>query len=171
MNANTSTVERGCEATPLYIVWNGEMMLDARPEDAWPHVINYPSWQNYSIVRHVSGEVGQEGEVMLLQKDEGGPSAPYFARTIKLDPGRRIIWKTFCEKGSQEIEHFGIVEFKVDEAAGKTRFSYNLLYEFEMPPRSESELQAFRNEQYTGIQSLLAKVLPKLRDVVERRPG
>lgn len=140
-------------------------MLEASPEKVWPHVLDYPSWQNYAIVQHVSGTPGQEGEVVLLQKDELGiKSTPYLARTIKLDPGRRVIWKTYRENA----DYFGIVEFRIDEVQGKTRFCWNLLYEYVIPYEHESELAAFRKQQYEYFETLSSVVFPKLKNRVEK---
>jgi hypothetical protein len=152
---------------PVYLVWRGETLLDAPVEEAWPHVVDYPAWQSYSIVQHVSGKPGREGEVMLLKKEEEGFAfPPYLARTIKLEPQRRIIWKTFPEQGN---DYFGIVEFDVREIDGKTRFNYSLLYEFMMPERTEAELEEFYKQQYAATEALFAAVIPKLKKLTERR--
>lgn len=152
---------------PVYVVWSGETMLDAPVSVAWPHVVNYPSWQSYSIVERVSGRAGQEGEVVLLKKEEEGFAfPPYLARTIKLEPQRRIIWKTFPERGS---DYFGIVDFSVRSVASQTQFSFSLVYEFMMPERPEDELEQFRKQQSEATGALFAAVLPKLKNLVQRR--
>jgi hypothetical protein len=159
--AKTDTVKRG----PVYIVGDGEMLIDAPVKSVWPHVLSYPKWQDYSIVRHVSGKPGAEGEVVFLQKESGGvKSVPYFARTIKLDPERRVIWKTFREN----VEYFGIVEFRVEPVDGKTRFSYNVLYETVVPYEDESELETRSREGSESLTAYLAIVLPKLKTLAEQ---
>lgn len=153
---------------PVYLVRTGEMTIDASVNSTWPHVLNYPSWQNYPVVRHISGEAGEEGEVVLLKKDEAGFEFPsYYARTIKLDPGHRVIWKTYPEKAG-EVDFFGIVDFSLQEPPGKTRFCYDVLYEFLVPYRNESELDAFRKQQYDNFDALFAAVLPKLKKLAEK---
>lgn len=153
------------KTAPVYIVREGEILIDAPIRDVWPHVVNYPSWQNYSIVQHVSGPPGQEGEVILLKKEEGKtPTTPYYARTIKLDPERRVIWKTYREN----VNSFGIVEFKVDPVEGKTRFSHSILYEHLVAYEDESELDAFRNQQYEYFELLTATVFPRLKVLAEK---
>src|SRR5579863_662314 len=141
---------------PVYIVRSGEILIDSPVKTTWPHVVNYPAWQNFPIVRHISGEPGQEGEVVLLKKDEDGfEFPPYYARTIKLDPGRRIIWKTFPEHAG-DVAFFGIVDFSVFDAEGKTRFCYTVIYEFLVPYRVDSELDAFRKQQYANFDPLFS---------------
>lgn len=153
---------------PVYVVWEGELILDAPIDQAWRHVIDYPSWQSYSTVRHVSGELGQEGEVVLLQnEDKGLKFLPYYARTIKLDPGRRVIWKIYPQEGTQGVGFFGFCEFRTDEMQGKTRFGYSLIYEFQVPYRDESELDAFRRKEYENFEALFSTILPRLKKGVE----
>jgi len=157
------------DLTPVHLVFDGEMMLDAPVKVTWRHIVNYPSWQNYSLVQHISGEPGQEGEVVLLKKEEGGIELPsYYARTVKLDPQRRIIWKTYPQERSAEGVSFGIVEFRVDEAQGKTRFCYHTLYEFLVSHRDESALEAFRQQQAANIEAVFSSVFPKLIRLVEK---
>lgn len=149
---------------PVYLFWEGEMLLDAPVRLAWPHVIDYPSWQSYSSVEHISGAMGQEGEVVLLRKEEVGfEFPPYYARTLKLEPQRRVVWKTYPQQAAAGNDFFGIVEFKLFEAQQKTRFCYNTLYEFQVPYRQEGELEAFRNQQYENFGRLFEAILPKLK--------
>lgn len=169
MNVPSSGAWSPRQVGPVYMVKNGEMMIDAPIKKVWHYVINYTLWQNFPTAQHVSGETGQEGELVLLRKDETGFSfPPYYARTILLDPERRAIWKTYPEKGTQDVEFFGIVDFRVNEIQGTTCFSYNSLYEFLVPYRYESELDAYRKQQSENFDSLFAIVLPKLKEVAEK---
>lgn len=169
MNLSTSEVYGADRLVPVYLVFNGETLLEAPVKDAWPHVINYTAWQNYPIAQHISGKVGQEGEVVLLKKDETGFTfPPYYARTIKLEPPHRIIWKTYPEKATPELDFFGIVDFTLHEEQRKTRFYYNFLYELRMPARSESELEEFRDQQHANTEAMFTAILPKLKRLVEK---
>ena len=154
--------------SPVYVLVEGQMTLNATAAQTWPHVINYLSWQNYSIAKHISGEVGKEGEVVLLKKDESGASStPYYARTIKVEPERRVVWKIFREHSTEGGWTFGIVSFRLDEIDGKTRFSYDLMYEFDAPTADEDELRLFKEQQHRNYQTLLSSILPKLKIRVE----
>jgi len=165
MNPGASDVPK---IAPVYLVWQGEMLLAAPIEEVWPHVLNYPSWQNYPRLQHVSGRPGEEGEVVLLMKEEKGFTfPPYYARTIKLEPPHRVIWKTYPQV-AQEINFFGIVDFTLAEAQDKTRFRYDMLYEFLVPHRTEDELKAFHTQQDENFQALFSVTLPKLRSLVEK---
>jgi len=153
---------------PVYLVRSGEMKIEAPIKTTWVHVVNYPSWQNYPIVQHVSGRPGEEGEVGLLKKDEKGFEVPpYFARTVKLEPERRLLWKTFPQH-KQAIDLFGFVDFQLQPADGGTRFLYDVLYEFMVPYQEERELEAFRQAQYDNFEPLFGSVLPKLKKLAEQ---
>jgi hypothetical protein len=118
------------------------------------------------VSQHISGRPGQEGEVVLLKKEEEGfTTPPYYARTIKLDPGHKVIWKVFFDN---EIDFFGIVEFEVHEANDKTRFEYNLLYEWLVSYSDESELDSFRQQQYDRYEIMISTIFPKLQQLVAR---
>lgn len=152
------------ETTHVYTVHRGDMMIDAPVERVWPWVIDYASWQNYSIQENVSGEPGAEGEVVRLKKDEPGSSGtPYLARTILIEPERRIIWKTFME----DAPYFGIVEFEVEDVDGRTRFSYRTLYENVLPTTDPDEVAEFRRERTVGIEEMVASIFPKLKEYAE----
>jgi hypothetical protein len=151
---------------PVYGVWDGELMIDAPVREVWRHVLNYPSWQNFPVARHISGRPGEEGEVVMLRKDEKGfEFPPYYAITVKLEPERRVIWKTYPEKGADDF--FGIVEFGVADAGGKTRFGYHLVYEFNVPYSDESELVAYRKGQEQNFTTLFGVIFPKLKQLAE----
>jgi hypothetical protein len=165
---NQATAPNGASRiAPVYLIWEGETLLDAPVEEAWRHVVNYSSWQNYSIVQHVSGPPGGEGEVMQLKKEEGGDFPPYYARTIKLEPERRIMWKVYpLETAAPQSEFFGIVDFRVHEAGAQTRFCYASVHEFHVAYQHEGELEAHRKRMYEGIEAFFAAVLPKLKNRV-----
>jgi hypothetical protein len=149
---------------PVYVVIERETLIDAPVKTVWRHAINYPSWQNYSIVKHISGTPGQEGEVTLLKKDElAAPTTAYYARTIKIEPERRIIWKTFRDN----VNYFGIVDFRFYDVDGKTRFCNNSLYEHNIACRDERELDVFRAQAYSNMDELLRSILPKLKKLAE----
>jgi len=155
---------------PVHLVWNGEMLFDAPLQHVWRHVIDYPSWQNYSAVEHVSGPTGQEGEVVLLKKDEKGfEFPPYYARTIKREPPNWVIWKTYPQIVTPENDFFGIVEFRLNEIGDKTRYWFQSLYEFSVRYEDERELDEFRRRQHDNMTTLYASIYPKLKKLVERR--
>lgn len=155
---------------PVYIVVGGDLMIGAPIAEVWHHVLNYPSWQNFPVVKHISGDPGGEGEVVLLRKDEKGFVFPaYYARTIKIEPRRRIIWKTYPEERAPNSDFFGIVDFRLEERGGKTLFSNSLLYEFLVSYTDKSELEAFRSKQLENFDTLGSAVFPKLKALAEKR--
>jgi hypothetical protein len=165
--ANITTALRKIE--PVYVMIDGKLTLDAPVSVAWPHAIAYTTWQEYSKAEHVSGVVGGEGELVRLKKEEGGIEyPPYYARTIKLEPERRIIWKTFPVRNKpDDLEFFGIVKFVLENVGGKTLFNYELIYEFLIPHQDTSELEAARALWYHNINHSNSFIFPKLKRLVE----
>lgn len=156
--------------TPVYVILTGELQLDAPVEKAWPHVVNYPSWQSYLSIEHISGTSGEEGELVLLRTGEAGFSfPPYYARTIKVEPERRLIWKTYAQSAGGEMEFFGIVDLKLQAENDKTRLRYDTLYEFQVPNQSQRELEAFREKQYRDFETVFASVFLRLKTLVQAK--
>lgn len=156
------------KTAPVYIVRSGEMEIEATAAETWPFVVDYPSWQNYSTVETIEGTPGRAGEVVRLTKDEPGFVFPtYFARTILVEPERKILWKTYLDPDSGEIPRFGIVEFRLSERDGKTVFWSNLIYEFTVPYETEDDLRRFEEEQNENFRVLQTSTHPKLKRLVE----
>lgn len=156
------------KVSPVYLLREGEMLINAPVSTVWPLVVNYPSWQHYSTVKTVEGVPGREGEVVMLRKEEAGFVFPtYFARTIKIVPQRRIIWKTYIESGTPEIDRFGIVDFKLYEEGAVTRFTNSLLYEFLVPYEDERELEEFKRTQDKNFEGLQSTTYPRLKAMAE----
>ncbi len=170
MNSDMPHADASPKIAPVYVVWSGETLLDSAIENSWRHLINYPSWQNYSMVRHIEGEQGAEGELVMLSKEEEGAFVPrYYARTVKLDPINKIvIWKCYPESRSAE-DFQGFVEFRLYEDGERTRYWYNLIYEFMIPFEHEGELHLFRKQRYENFAVLYDAVLPKLKELVRHR--
>jgi len=167
MSDTTSEGAATLPVAPVYLVFSGDFLLDGPLKRVYQHVLNYPSWQNYTAVEHVSGERGEEGELVILKKEEEGFSfPPYYARTIKIEPERRLIWKVYPTEQGIEGDFFGIVDFKVRQEGEQTRFSYNAIYEFQVPFQSESDLDRFRSEQSSNFEALFSSVFPKLKQLV-----
>jgi hypothetical protein len=167
-----SNSEESRKTAPVYLFWDGEFLLDSTVEKAWPHVLDYPAWQNFPLVQHVSGRPGEEGEVVRLRKEEGGfSSPPYYARTIKLEPNHRVIWKVYLEPGQVDFDMSGFVEFTVapGEERQKTRFGYHLLYEFLVPYKVDAELENFHRQTQESLAGVFASMWPKLKDLVAGR--
>jgi hypothetical protein len=160
----------GRRIAPVYVLLDHEMLLDAPIADAWPHIVNYPSWQNYSSVERISGQQGCVGEVVALRKEEKGFAfPPYYARTLRIDAPTRIVWKTFLAQGAHEIDRFGIVDFRLIDLGERTRFCSHLVYEFLVPYRDECEVSAFQRQQEENFKALHAATRPKLQALIEKR--
>jgi hypothetical protein len=69
---------------------------------------------------------------------------------------------------NDENDFFGIVDFRLEDAGGTTRFIYDVLYEFNVRYEHEDELDAARKTQEQNFGILTSSVLPKLKELVER---
>lgn len=169
MSKLTDEQERsGYRVAPVYLVLSGEMLIEAPVSEVWRHVLNYGSWQDYSEIRTVEGTPGAEGEVVLLRKAEKGfIFPPYHARTLKIESERKIVWKTYLDPAEGEAEGFGIVEFRLYPKDQQTTFWYNLIYEFLVRHRDESELTVYREMQRENFAKLIASTHPKLKRLAE----
>jgi hypothetical protein len=154
--------------SPAYVLLAEEFLLDAPPAIAWPLVIDYPSWQNYAVVRTLDGIPGAVGEVVQMHKDEDGfEFPPYFARTLLIEPEHRIVWKTFVDPDDEEDPLFGIVEFRLSPSGeDQTLFWSSLTYQFKVRHRSAEELQQFEAAQNENFRNLVGSTHPKLRALV-----
>jgi uncharacterized protein YndB with AHSA1/START domain len=155
---------------PIYMIWSDEIMINASVKNTWKHVTNPPSWQNFPVYKTVSGSTGNEDEVILMRKEEEGFEFPsYFARVLKIEPERRIVWKTYPEKITPQENFFGIVDFKIHDEGGKTRFCYDFIYEFLVPHENDEQLIAFRDQQYENFKTLFSIIFHKLKALAERK--
>jgi hypothetical protein len=172
MSEQNVTTDGERSTAPVYLVLTGDLMLDAPIAEAWVHVSQYWTWNHFAVRQHISGEPGQEGELVLLRKEEKGfLFPPYYARTIKVDPGRRMIAKTYPEKGTSEVDFFGFVDFSVHEQGERTRFCHNTIYEFLVPYKNESELEEFRRSQYANFDALTSSTFSKLKALCQDGSG
>jgi hypothetical protein len=151
-------------SAPVYVVRRGDLIISAPIAIVWQHVLDFPTWQKYSIVESVSGEPGKEGEVLHLKKDEGLDMEAYYARTIRLEHESRALWKTF-RPGEP---YFGVVDFNVERIDDETtRFFYNVFYEFVVEYGDPAELAAFEAHINGNFDVLTQVVLPRLKTVAE----
>lgn len=153
-------------ASPIYLLWTRQIILDAPPAHAWPFLIDFTAWQNYPIAEHVSGPRGGEGEVVLLKKDETGFSfPPYFARTCILDAPHRVVWKTYPNEGPEPQSFVGIVDFSMQAIGEGAKLSLQLFYEMNPTPEV-ADVQAFRADYYRSTSEMFDAVLPRLQRLV-----
>jgi hypothetical protein len=156
------------QIAPVYVIRRGEILLEAPIDVVWPHIVDYPSWTSYSVRELVAGRPGEEGEVIRLKKEEKGYSSPpFYARTVKIEPGRRILWKTYREAADGDEGYFGFVDFQLSPENGKTRFVSNGIYEFLVAYQDESELDVFRERRHQISETVFATTRAKLKQRVE----
>lgn len=155
---------------PVYVIMDGDLVIDRPVKDVWPFVLNYTLWQDFSHAEHISGPQGGEGEVVLLKKEEKGLEAfpPYYGRTLKIIPEQQFVWKTYPRKINDDVMDFaGIVDFRLSEKDGKTVFSYYFYYEFMPLGLSDSEQQEFKVEYVENFKTVFSSIFPKLKKAVE----
>jgi hypothetical protein len=160
----TTSVANAPDTAPVYVVVDGDLLLDCTAEQAWPLILDYTKWQNYTIAEPVSGIRGAEGEVVLLKKEETGMTFPtYYARTILLEPGRRVIWKTYPEHPGPGNSYFGFVDFSVSAAGAGARFRYQFLYELQVQFERPDELAAYRETLVANTKAMHDVIFGRLK--------
>lgn len=168
MSHDTNAGNGGAKIAPVYVVVKGETIIDAPVKRVWRHLINYPSWQNYTTREHISGKPGEEGEVVLLKKEEATYSSPpYYARTVKIDPEQRIMWKTFRDKAPGDEGYFGFIDFTLHADGDRTIFRSNNIYEYLVAYTDERELEEFRNKRIEISASVSSVTRAKLKKLIE----
>lgn len=158
--------------TPAYVMLDGSFLIDSPVEKVWPLAIEYTSWQAYSSADPVSGPPGAVREVVRLKKEEPGlESFPdYYARTLKIEANRRIVWKTWpASRDEGGADFWGIVDFRLLPEGERTRFVYNVYYEFALEGKDEDELVAFEAQMTAGFEQMMGSVFPKLKSLAEAR--
>jgi len=155
--------------TPAYVLLDGSFLIDRPVDVVWPLILEYTSWQQYSSADHISGKAGHVGEVVLLKKEEPGLEnfPQYYARTLKIEPCRRVVWKTWPAVADQGPPFWGIVDFRVSDKDGRTRFTYSVYYEFALQGEGQDAVSNFEAEMTNGFEELMSSVFPKLRNLAE----
>jgi hypothetical protein len=168
MSHDIANPAEGTKVAPVYVVVTGETTFDTPIARVWRHLINYSSWQNYTTREHISGAPGREGEVVLLKKEEATYSSPpYYARTVKIDPDRRILWKTYRGEAAGDKGYFGFIDFTLTADGERTIFRSNNIYEYLVAYTDERTLDEFRNKRYEISASVSAITRAKLKKLIE----
>lgn len=147
------------------LVFSGTIALPGTAETIWPLIEDYTGWQDFSKAEPISGTPGAVREVVLLKKEEPGLETfpPYYARTMKVERPRQIVWKTFPQRRSgTDPTFFGIVDFRLDPRGAQCDFTYNVYYEFVVDMTDDAKVAAYEAEMTAGFQQLFASAFPKL---------
>lgn len=155
--------------------FSGEFGLDAPAAEVWPVVLDYTAWQDFRAAENVSGKSGEPGEVVrLLKVTDDFETPPYLARTIVLEPGRRIVWKVYPEKSGAGDEFLGAVgfsgyvDFQVREnGPSAVLFAYNAVYESLVEYEQDSELKEFETKTYKEFGAMFDTMWVRLRNLIE----
>jgi hypothetical protein len=152
------------------VVTSREFSLDAPVAEVWRQIINYPSWQGYTSVEHVSGPPGQEGEVVLLGKLEGELVwQPKYCRTLRLDPPHQVIWKVYPPRDNSEWAHefTATVDYRLSQLeTNKTRVAVQVIKEFSVPYADAGELDEVRKQESELQASVEDTYIPKLAEAL-----
>ena len=144
-----------------------EMTIDSAVSNVWRHMINYTEWNPDHIgarVERIAGEKNQQGEVILeYKKADVGYAAPGVIETVTLIPNERIVWALY---GPDMGPANGIwfVDFSLQDADGKTLFTYNLYgWMKTVEDGRKSEKAGFQ----ASVLESLQRILPALKAYVE----
>lgn len=104
-------------ADAYHFVDTYEILIDAAPEDVWPHLVNVSSWMYEFSMIHEAGPRQAEGEVLRLYEGQD-----YFLQLVKLVPGKLMVGVNLPSLEEGE-ELTGIGMFTLTEIDGKTLVS------------------------------------------------
>jgi hypothetical protein len=105
-------------------------------ETAWRILLNFEAWNPTFVgatVTRVRGNASSVGEILLITKtysDPKGEAFPeYYAETIKVVPGRRIVWYCYAKDGltyhGQKDPFRNFVDFGLTSGSNGVRFNIN----------------------------------------------
>ena len=94
-----------------------EILIDAAPDDVWPHLVDVASWMYEFSMIHESGPQQAEGEVFRLYEGQD-----YFLELVKLVPGKLMVGVNLPSLAAGE-QLTGIGMFTLTEVDGKTLVS------------------------------------------------
>ena len=142
---------------------------------AWRILLDYTTWNpSYAgaTVTRIEGAAGTEGELVLISNNwsyaERTGFPPYYARTVKLVPGRRVVWYCYAKEGlafqDQQDPFRNFVDFGLTPEGGGIRF----LYSYYQQTRQTDEAIT-RERQFLGQK--LQATAHAFRDYCERHGG
>lgn len=73
-------------ADSYHYVDHYEVMIDASPQEVWPHILDLRSWMHEFNMLHESGPPGSEGEILRLYEGQD-----FFLQVVKIIPERMIL--------------------------------------------------------------------------------
>jgi hypothetical protein len=114
--ADTTIIDS--ELADLYhFVDTNEVLINASPEEVWPHLVNLGSWMYEFSMIHESGPRHAEGEILRLYEGQD-----FFLQLTKLVPGKLMLGVSLPSLEQGE-ELTGIGMFSLTEVNGKTLVS------------------------------------------------
>jgi len=149
----------------VYLVTFHYEISIAKPARAiWPHLLDPGSWMYEFELAHVSGPVGQEGEVRRLYEEQD-----FFVQTTKLIENRLYVSvnlpSTFRDEFSTGIAIITLTEVNESTIVALTMSRrYTWLGEGPNPTREIRESEAFQESTRATWEE---KFLPRLRQLAE----
>ena len=150
-------------ADAYHFVDTYEILIDATPEQVWPHLIDLGSWMYEFSMIHESGPRRAEGEVYRLYEGQD-----YFMELAKLIPGKLVIAVNLpSELQGEQLSGVGM--FTLTEVGGKTLVSNFMSRHFVWLADTPDTLRERRAsaEFQTSTQDRWNRFLERLRDRVE----
>ena len=134
----------GLDDNSYYFVSTHEVEVNSRASVIWPHLINLGSWMYEFELSHVSGPVGQAGEVLRLY-----PGQAFYIQILKAEVGTLLIMANLPSTFRGELST-GIGVMRLIETEEGTRVSltmtrrYTSLEVGENSQKSSRESEAFQ---------------------------
>ena len=119
-----------------------EFVLDYPAKKVWPYIIDRQSWITIFPSKTVAGSPGEEGEVVRVQVvSENAIVGEYFAKTLRVIPGRQLVIKWLPPKMSPDgIDTLrGYDVYDLEEIDGKTKVIFQTFQEHTSRQWSEED--------------------------------
>lgn len=174
----TNSADTGSKVGRVDMVYNTTLHAEAPLKEAFWTVFDYPAWQGYETIVHVSGPKGEEGELASIEKTKDEPGwQEKFCKTIKLDPLKQIIWRVYTDPGQVGADGWErgfdvTVDYRFEATTSeKTTIHMQVIKEFFVPYEDESELAGVQQSEYRHQVELMEHLAPRLYDLLAKRMG
>jgi hypothetical protein len=145
-------------------VYFADIFVKCKLDHAWKRLWEFERWNPTfagAQVTSIKGEARGEGEVILVSKrlsdPAGEPFPEFYCETVKVVPGRRVVWYAHAEKGHKyqgQTDPFrNFIDFGLTEEPGGVRFN---IYYYAQNRLSGNALSAERAAMSPLLQDIVA---------------
>jgi len=155
-------------------VYFADSFVKCKIAHAWGVLLEYDRWNPTfagAQVTPIRGTARSEGELILVSKKssdpKGEPFPEFYCETVKVVPGRRIVWYAYAKEGhryqNQKDPFRNFIDFGLTEEPGGVRFDIYYYAQNRLSGESLSTERGF-------MPPLLRDIAAAFRDYCEASP-